>query len=289
MTNVAAGPSAALPEAVRAFDAMAGGFDKRFGSWASVAAQRRAVRRELLRTFPPDALLLELGGGTGEDALFLARHGRRVVVTDGAPAMVRRTRDKARAAGYDDRIAAEQVTLEDLDRFASTRAARGEPPFDGAYSNFAALNCALDLSPVARALAALLAPHAHAVLVMFGPFTLAEVLIELARGRPRNAFRRLARGAVPACIGGHQFIVRYPGRRTVAHQFAPHFRLLRTRGIGAFVPPSAAEPMISRFPRVLAVLEGVDRLIAGPLAWLSDHMLLDFERVDAARPEVTVP
>ena len=47
--------------------------------------------------------------------------------------------------------------------------------------------------------------------------------------------------------------------------------------------------MISRFPRVLAVLEGVDRLIAGPLAWLSDHMLLDFERVDAARPEVTVP
>src|SRR5207247_2589162 len=106
VTNVAAGSSAALPEAVRAFDAMAGGFDKRFGSWASVAAQRRAVRRELLRTFPPDALLLELGGGTGEDALCLARHGRGVVVTDGAPAMVRRRREQGRAPGYAGRRAA---------------------------------------------------------------------------------------------------------------------------------------------------------------------------------------
>jgi SAM-dependent methyltransferase len=254
-----------------------------------VAAQRRAVRRELLRVFPPAALLLELGGGTGEDALFLAQHGRRVVVTDGAPGMVRRTAEKARAAGYDDRIVAHQATLEELDRFASAHAARGESPFDGAYSNFAALNCASDLSPVARALARLLAPRAHAVLVMFGPFAPAEVVIELARGRPRNALRRLATGAVPARIGGHQFIVWYPGRRTVARQFAPHFRLVQTRGIGAFVPPSAAEPMISRFPRLLALLEGVDRLIAGPLAWMSDHMLLDFERVDAARPEATVP
>ena len=38
----------------------------------SVAAQRRSVRRELLGAFPPGARLLELGGGTGEDALFLA-------------------------------------------------------------------------------------------------------------------------------------------------------------------------------------------------------------------------
>ena len=142
--------SAALPAAARAFDAIAAAFDERFGGWASVAAQRRAVRRELLHTFPEDALLLELGGGTGEDALVLARHGRHVVVTDGAPAMVRRTAEKARAAGYEDRVAAQHVPLEDFDRFALSRVTHGEALFDGAYSNFAALNCVPDLSPLAR-------------------------------------------------------------------------------------------------------------------------------------------
>jgi len=285
MTIVAETLASALPDAVQAFDAIAPVFDERYGRWASVAAQRRAVRRELLRLFPPDALLLELGGGTGEDALFLARLGRRVVVTDGAPTMARRTAEKARGAGCRDRVVAEQVTLEEFDRFARTRAAHGEPLFDGAYSNFAALNCVCDLSPVARGLAELLAPGAHAVLVMFGPFALAEVLIELARGRPGNAFRRLATGAVQARIGGHEFAVWYPGPRAVAGQFAPYFRLVRARGIGLFVPPSGAEPVISRFPRLLALLEWADRLFAGPLARLSDHMLLDFERVDTARPK----
>ncbi len=285
MTNVAAGFSPALPAAVRAFDATAQVFDERFGNWASVAAQRRAVQRQLLLTFPPGALLLELGGGTGEDALFLARHGRRIVVTDGAPAMVRRAGEKARAQGSDDRIACERVTLEEFDRFACARTARGNPLFDGAYSNFDALNCVPDLSSVARALARLLGPGAHALVVMFGPFAPAEVLIEVARRRPRNALRRLTRGAVPARVGGHRFAVWYPGPRAVARQFAPYFRLMRTRGIGLFVPPSAAEPMISRFPRLLGVLEGLDRRLAGPLAWLSDHMLLDFERVDMALPK----
>ena len=57
--------TSALPPAVAAFDAIASDYDRRFGGWASVAAQRRAVRRELLSLFRPEARLLELGGGTG--------------------------------------------------------------------------------------------------------------------------------------------------------------------------------------------------------------------------------
>ena len=67
-----------LPPPVRAFDAVAGGFDERFGPWLSVRAQRDAVRRILLAAFPAGTRLLELGGGTGEDAAWLARQGRSV-------------------------------------------------------------------------------------------------------------------------------------------------------------------------------------------------------------------
>src|SRR5205814_2762020 len=76
----------ALRPAICAFDALAPVFDARFGEWRSVAAQRNAVRRALLDAFPEGASLLELGGGTGEGALFLAACGRRVLTTDGAPA-----------------------------------------------------------------------------------------------------------------------------------------------------------------------------------------------------------
>ena len=74
--------------AALAFDAVAPVFDERFGAWASVAAQRRAVRAVLLRTFPPGGRVLELGGGTGEDAAFLASHGYDILLTDPSPAMV---------------------------------------------------------------------------------------------------------------------------------------------------------------------------------------------------------
>ena len=271
------GAPGGLPPAVRAFDALAGDFDERFSRWESVAAQRRAVRRALLEAFPEGASLIELGGGTGEDALFLARHRRHVLVTDGAPNMVARTNEKARAAPGEGRVTAVRVSLEELDSWA--RAYSGVP-FDGAFSNFASLNCILDHGPVARGLARLLVPGRRALLVVFGPCCPGEILVQLARGKGRAAFRRLARAPASARVGGDTFTVTYPAPRALAREFAPWFRLKRTCGIGVFVPPSGAEPAVSRFPRLLGALEALDRVFGKPLALLGDHVLLDFERTD---------
>jgi ubiquinone/menaquinone biosynthesis C-methylase UbiE len=277
MSRAAAAPP--LPPAVRAFDGLALRFDDAFSGWASVAAQRRAVRRALLEAFPEGARLLELGGGTGEDALFLAARGRSVLVTDGAPAMVERTRAKARASDGG-RVSAEELTLEGLPAWAARREAAGEPLFDGAFSNFAALNCVADHGSVARGLARVLSPGTRALLVVFGPASPGETLVLIARGRFRAAFRRFSREAAPARVAGETFAVTYPAPRTLARAFDPWFRLRGTQGIGLFVPPSSAEPWISRHPRLLAAAEALDRVLAPPLALLSDHVLLDFERTD---------
>jgi SAM-dependent methyltransferase len=280
--------AASRAAAIIAFGAAAATFDERFSEWASVAAQRNAVRRHLLRVFPPGARLVELGGGTGEDALYLARHGRRVLVTDGAAAMVERVRDKAASAGLSERIGAEVLAIEDIEAFARDRLASGQQRFDGAFSNFAALNCVPDLRPVARALAALLQPGAAALLVIFGPLAPGEVVVQLLRGNPRAAFRRLRAGPVPARLGGVSFPVWYPRPARAAKAFEPEFRHVATRGIGVFVPPSAAEPAISRQPRLLALLERLDHLAERPLARLGDHVLLHLERTGSA-PAVRAP
>jgi SAM-dependent methyltransferase len=275
---VTEGATGGLPPAVRAFDALAGAFDERFGSWKSVAAQRRAVRRALLEVFPEGVSLIELGGGTGEDALFLARHGRRVLVTDGAPRMTARTNEKARADSLDGLVTAERVSLEELDAWAHLYEGA---PFDGAFSNFASLNCIADRRPVAQGLARLLPQGRRALLVVFGPCCPGEMLVLLARGKGRAAFRRFATGPAPARIGDTTFTVTYPAPRTLAREFAPWFRLKSTLGVGVFVPPSSAEPAVSLYPRLLGALEALDRLFGKPLAPLGDHVLCDFERTDA--------
>ena len=192
--------------------------------------------------------------------------------------MIARAREKAALAGLSDRIEAEAVSIEELGSLAGRRASAVIPPFAGAYSNFAAFNCVADIPSAARDLARLVAPGGRALLVAFGPFPPGEVVTLLLRGLPRAAFRRLSRGAVPARVGGSTFTVAYPRPREFARAFTPWFVLKRILGVGVFVPPSSAEPAVSRWPRLLAALEAIDRFAARPLALLGDHILFDFER-----------
>ncbi len=267
--------AAELAPAVAAFDAIADHFDDRYGAWLSVRAQRRAVRAELLRAFPRSARVIEIGGGTGEDALWLARQGRAVRVTDASPAMVRVASIKLHREGG----------LEPVVRSAERIGGLGDGPYDGAFSNFAALNCLSDLEPVGHGLATLIRPGGQIVLVLFGRVAAGEMVVQLARRNAGLAFRRLRAGAVHARLGGRDFVVTYHSRRAVERAFAPWFRLTARRGIGVFVPPSAAEPWISRHPRLLGVLEQLDRHAARPLAMLGDHVLYRFERTPAPAPE----
>ena len=249
--------------AALAFDAIADRFDERYGAWLSVAAQRRAVYAALTRAFPEGSRLLEIGGGTGVDAAWLAGHGREVFLTDASPSMVRIARARIRRA--------EVVPAEELDRLDAG-------PFDGAFSNFAGLNCVLDLEPVARGLARLVRPGGRVLLVLFGVCAPGELVVQLVRRDLRAAVRRLHHDA-PARLGGSHFIVRYHRPWEITSAMRPWFRLVRRKGIGVVVPPSAAEPWISRHPRLLGALEAIDRVIGGPLAAFGDHVLYDFERV----------
>jgi hypothetical protein len=79
--------------------------------------------------------------------------------------------------------------------------------------------------------------------------------------------------------------VRYHRGSDVEHAFAPWFRLTGRRGVGIFVPPSAAEPWISRHPGLLATLERLDGAVSRTLAPLGDHVLYRLERTSARNPE----
>ncbi len=261
------------PSAI-AFDSVAPVFDARFGAWDSVAAQRRAVRAALLREFPTGGRVFEIGGGTGEDAAFLAERGLEVLLTDPSPIMVTLAQSKLAPLGS----AAEVAGGEDMQEFADRYLSQDRPLFDGAFSNFAPLNCVDDLAPVARGLARLLKPGGVAMLVLFGTFCPGEMVVETLCGRPEEALRRCRRGKVRTRLAKREFHVVYHRSAAIKRAFAPWFVLEKRLGIGVTVPPSAAEPWITNHPRLLAAMEALDRVLSHPMALLGDHVLYQLRR-----------
>lgn len=263
-------PQAGLSPAAQAFDSIAANFDERFDPWQSVAAQRRAVRAELLSAFKPGSKVLEIGGGTGTDAAWLAATGCDVLLTDVSPAMVRQAQAKfiGRAG-----LSAKAAGAGELGQLGLEKAS-----FDGAFSNFAALNCVEQLDPFARGLARLVRPGGTVILVFFGTCCPGEWIVEALRGRPHAMFRRFTRNPAAARLGGNHFNVRYHRAAELKKAMAPWFDHAGTRGIGVLVPPSAAEPWISGHPRVLSALEALDRRLSAALAPLGDHVLHRFVR-----------
>jgi hypothetical protein len=176
---------------------------------------------------------------------------------------------------------AQVAAAEEMEAFAAHHLSSGGERFDGAFSNFAPLNCVTDLRPVARGMARLLKPGAPAMLMLFGAFCPGEVVTEVLRGRPHLALRRLNRGQMPARLANREFHVVYHRRAALQCAFAPWFVLEKRFGIGVAVPPSAAEPWITQHPRLLALMEALDRILSRPLAFLGDHILYQFRRTGA--------
>src|SRR4029077_1199115 len=117
-------------------------------------------------------------------------------------------------------------------------------PFDGALSDFAGLNCIVDLGAVARDLAGLLKPGARMVVCLFGTRCIWEILWYLIHGQPRKAFRRMrSAGDVARLACGMTVRVRYPSVRALTRLFRPEFRLKAWKGVGVAVPPSYVEPL----------------------------------------------
>jgi SAM-dependent methyltransferase len=254
------------------FDSLAAEYDETFTRSLVGALQRRAVTRRLDAAFAPGDRVLELGCGTGEDAIHLAARGVRVVATDAAAGMVEAARRKVGEAGLAGRVEVRQLAMEDLDALAGS----AETPFQGAFSNFGGLNCVADLGRPAAGLAALLAPGARLLLCVMGPVVPWEWGWFALRGELGRAFRRLRPGGVP----WRGLAIRYPSIRAVRRAFAPGFRVRSARAVGALLPPSYAEPWAARHPRLLARLDRWERRWerVPPLPWLADHYLLELER-----------
>jgi len=253
-----------------AFDSLANDYDQTFTATELGRRHREAVWRRADRHFKPGMRVLDLGCGTGEDACHLAARGVSVLGIDGSEAMVAESSRKLAARGLTERASARHLSIADV------TPALGR--FDGALSNFGAVNC-LPLEDVRRALAATVTPSGTAILVVMGPLAVWEWVWFMAHGRPRAALRRVpARG-----VRWRGLTIHYPSAQRLAAAMRPDFTLRRVAGIGTLVPPTFADEWALHHPQLVDRLDRLERRLETrwAITAFADHYIAEFERVNA--------
>ena len=241
-----------------AFDRVAPRYDELWTNTDVGRLQREAVWRHIDPLFRAGSSIIDLGCGTGVDAVHLSEAGVHVLAFDASLGMVQASRARG--------VNANVLAIEELQSLAGN--------YDGAISNFGALNCVFDLGTLRRPLARLIRPGGHLAICVIGRFCLWETIHFVSRGQIRKACRRWGGISDSVSLG---LPVSYPSVREVRRALAPDFSLIRTAGIGVCVPPSYVSSLT---PKLLLRCDAIDRRIAHRRFFrtLSDHRLLVFVR-----------
>ena len=271
LTMTPADIPARLRDTQAAFDSVAADYDGPRGNNALIQDMRQEMWRWLDATFAPRSRLIDLGCGTGLDAVRMAGLGHHVTATDWSPQMVARTAERARRESVTDRVMTLRVGAHELGRLEEDAA------FDGAYSDLGALNCVPDLADVSSACARLLKPGGALVFTVIGRLCPWEIGYYASRWRWPRLRIRFARGLVPVGMNGHTIWTRYYTPREFYRAFARDFELVHYRGLCLFAPP----PYLIRVRDTISTraydwLWRLDRRSAGwpGLRSMGDHFLM---------------
>jgi SAM-dependent methyltransferase len=254
-----------------AFDQLASAYDTAFTDTPVGRTLRAFVWERLDRAFRGSQNVLELGCGTGEDALRLARKGVRVVATDASPRMIAIARAKARDHETAGVVEFHCQPMEHLGPIL------GDRTFDGVFSNFGAINCVRDLPALAGDVAARLRPGARLIWVVMGRHVPWEWVWYLLHGEWSKAWRRLRQGGV----AWRGLTIAYPTPAELAECLRPAFRIERVVALGFALPPTFAADWLNRSPRLLRALTFLERLAqrSRALAAVSDHYIIEATRL----------
>lgn len=265
-----------LDDTRRAFDSVSADYDGPRGNNALIQRMRRTLWDTVDRELAPGGRLLDLGCGTGIDALRFARKGYRVVATDWSPGMVARTEARMAEASLPSPVETMPLGIQQLTELGVSY----NGAFDGIYSNFGPLNCVPDLAATADECARLLTPGGVLVFSVMGRICPWELAHYALRGRFGRAGVRAARGATAVGMNRHTIWTRYYLPREFHRHFAARFSLERYRALSLFLPPPYLVEFCRRRPAWCERLGRLDdRVGAWPLLRdMGDHFLMVMRR-----------
>lgn len=266
-------PITHLVQTSRAFDSVASEYDGPLGNNALIQRMRERVIARIVAAFPPGSRLLDLGCGTGIDAVDLATRGYDIVAVDSSRAMIDRTCSRIRDNHLGHRARAVQLGIHELDLLREER-------FDGLYSNLGPLNCVPDLHAASREMARLLKPSGKIIASVIGKYCPWEFVFYFLRLDFKRARSRLTNSTVPVPLRGETIWTRYYSPGEFYEIFADEFQLVALRSLSLFLPPPYLVHAYERHSQLFRPLVFLDdRLSAAPLLRnFGDHFMIELQK-----------
>lgn len=262
-----------LEATVRAFDAVAPEYDGALGNNLLIQRMRERVIQKIVATFPRGARLLDLGCGTGIDAVDLAGRGYEIVAIDSSQGMIERTRARAASARLESGVSPIHCSIHELEHL-------GQAEFDGMYSDLGPLNCVPDLHAASHEMARLLKPRGRIIGSVIGkycPWEFAYYAFHFDFARART---RLTSKSVPVPLQRETVWTRYYSPQEFYSAFANEFELTFLRALNFLIPPPYMAHAYEQYESLFAPLAYLDdRFSALPLVRnLGDHFLFELQK-----------
>ena len=220
---------------------------------------------------PAGGALIDLGCGTGSDALAMAQAGYGVLGIDVSPVMVRQAQTKLAVHSIQRGIKFQPMPASQI----ATLDERG--PFQGAYSSLGALNTEPNLAELASGLHDLLEPGAALVAMVMNRRCLFEIWHNLRRFTPSETLDRSGEWVESrAGVGGVKAPVTFYTPDKFAAPFADHFTVESVQALPVSLPPVHMHDLynadLERFTSAMAR----DRTRRGNRGWRvwGDHFVI---------------
>lgn len=257
-------------ESAAYFDVAAMDYDNSFSFSAIGKLQRQQVY-----AFLPDVAakkILEMNGGTGEDAVYFAEKKAFVTTTDVSEQMLAVI--AAKAQHYPNIHCTKWNLTQPFNNQENIT-------FDMAFSDFGGWNCLTksEIQRLSEELSHLIAAKGKLIVVVMPRFCLWESLYFLCKGAFGKAFRRLSKVAIDANVDGVAVPTYYYSPKDIAQLLSPHFDVLKLQPIGIAIPPSYLAPFFAKRPKLLQLLQGIEQKMSffSFFAYASDHFYMELQ------------
>lgn len=261
---------------VEAFDSAAEEYDFTISQNFINRWIRQKSITELLKLTNQEDILLEIGCGTGTEAVAVAGEVSEIIATDISEQMIRILEMKVSAKGLKGRIVPFKVRASEISKVASVL---GDRKVGVAYSFNGALNCEPELERFPSELSKIMREGAFFVCSVRNTLCLSEAVLhglalQFAKMAPRK------KQPLMVSVGGRDIPSMYYSASEFVRLFSSHFELRRLIGLPAILPPAYLSDRYVRVRNIVGFVERIENVISSrfPFNRFGDQSLFVFQK-----------